>query len=335
MIAGGVSTVSARRTERLLNLTIALLATRRHLTREQIRRAVPDYVKCTSDEAFERMFERDKEELRDLGIPVQAGGDDPLFGDEGGYRIDRGAYALPEVRFAPDELAVLGLAARAWQQATLSQAAGTAVLKLRAAGADPDFSALTGLEPRVSAAEPAFDDLWAAVRDRCPVAFDYRNSEAPLAAPRRVEPWGLVTRNGRWYLVGHDRDRAAPRVFRLGRISGAVRRIGAERSVVVPDDVDVAGQLRTMVPPQARRCATVALRAGAGIGLRRWATSITPGEDGWDLLTIPYWRPVELAAELVTYGPAVLVQEPAEVRDAVVAALRSLLECTSTLSVQP
>lgn len=318
--------MSQRRTERLLNLTICLLATRRRLTKEQIRKAIPDYSTCPTVEAFERMFERDKEDLRDLGIPVDTGPQESYFGDEVGYRIHRDAYALPEVRFAPDELAVLGLAARAWQQASMSQAAGTALLKLRAAGAEADLGALTGLEPRVSASEPAFDALWTAVRDRAPVAFDYRSASGVAPARRAVEPWGLLTRNGRWYLVGHDRGRDAPRVFRVSRIVGDVRREGLDASVVVPEGVDVRDQLRTMVAPEPRRSATVAVPAGGAPGLRRWATSTSPGEDGWETLEIPYWRAAQLAAELVPYGASARVLEPAEVRDAVLARLQALAE---------
>ncbi|MGQ0845876.1 MAG: helix-turn-helix transcriptional regulator [Sporichthyaceae bacterium] len=316
--------MSQRRTERLLNLTICLLATRRRLTKEQIRKLVPDYEQSKTEDAFERMFERDKEDLRELGIPIDAGPQESVFADEVGYRIERDAYALPEVRFASDELAVLGLAARAWQQASMSQAAGTALLKLRAAGADPDVAVLTGLEPRVSAAEPAFDALLTACRDNCPVGFDYRGADGVAPARRRIEPWGLHTRNGRWYLVGYDRDRADSRVFRVDRIVGDVRREGPEGSVVVPEGVDVKDQLRTHVAPEVRGSATIAVRTGAAPGLRRWATAVREAGEGWDEIEVPYWRPAELAAELVPYGGGVLVREPAEVRDAVLARLRTL-----------
>jgi hypothetical protein len=90
--------MSARRTERLLNLVIALLATRRWLTKEQIRAAVPQYADGESAEAFDRMFERDKEDLRELGVPIVTGTDSAWFDDEIGYRIDRDAYALPPVQ---------------------------------------------------------------------------------------------------------------------------------------------------------------------------------------------------------------------------------------------
>jgi proteasome accessory factor B len=317
--------MSARRTERLLNLTICLLAARRFLTKDQIREAVPDYARCATEEAFERMFERDKDELRDLGIPLAIGPQDAFFGDEFGYRIDRDAYVLPEVSFSPEELAVLGLAARAWQQASLSHAAGTAVLKLSAAGGDPDLDAVLGLEPRIGAADPAFADLWAAVRDRYPVSFDYRGPKDRAAAGRRVEPWGLLSRGGRWYLVGADRDRAAARVFRVSRVSGPVTRVGPSGSVVVPPGTDLREHLERLSPAQPRATATVRVRIGAGIGLRRSATGVQPGDDGWDVVRLPYGDADQLAAELVGYGPDVMVVDPPQVRETVVGRLRALV----------
>jgi proteasome accessory factor B len=316
--------VSAKRTERLLNLTICLLATRRYLTKDQIRKAVPGYAECATDDAFERMFERDKEELRDLGIPLDTGMLDALHGDDQGYRIDRDAYALPDVSFAPDELAVLGLAARAWQQASLSTAAGTALLKLKAAGADPDSSGLLGLEPRLSAGEPAFAALWAAVRDRRAVRFDYRAGREVTVATRRVEPWGLLTRNGAWYLVGFDRDRCAPRVFRVSRITGDVRGEGATGAVVVPPGTDIRDQLARMVPPEPRTTARLKVRDGAGLGLRRTATVVQPAEPGWDHVELGYFDIDRMAADVTAYGAAVVVEGPDELRTAVIERLRAL-----------
>src|SRR3954468_2899575 len=161
----------AHRTERLLNLVICLLSTRSWLTKEQIRTAVPQYADCATDEAFDRMFERDKEDLRELGVPLVTGSHSAWFEDEQGYRIDRGAYALPDLEFTAQELAVLGLASRGWQQASLAgpargaPAAG-ALGRLRAWGRAPDEESPSGAEPRVRAAEPAFEPLYAATRDR-------------------------------------------------------------------------------------------------------------------------------------------------------------------------
>src|SRR5690606_3462777 len=131
-------TPAAAKTERLLNLVIALLSTRQPLSRARIREAVPAY--SDNDEAFERMFERDKDELRALGIPLRTEPIDPFFDDEPGYRIDQREYALPELAFEPDELAVVGLASRAWSQASLAGPAAQALRKLEAAGLVRDES---------------------------------------------------------------------------------------------------------------------------------------------------------------------------------------------------
>lgn len=310
----------ARRTERMLNLVIALSATRRWLTKEQIRTAVPQYADCATTVAFERMFERDKEDLRELGVPLESGGEDPLFDDEAGYRIDRDAYALPEIAFTPAELAVLSLASRVWQQASLAGPATRALVKLRSLGVEPDESSLVGLEPRVRTSEPAFDPLYAATRDRAPVSFTYRRSGGEPAT-RHVEPWNIVSWHGRWYLVGYDRDRAASRVFRLSRVASAVKRIGRPGSYDVPEDLDprqvVAGHVGEVVVRPAR----LLVRSGSGLALRRRASSTTPGV-GEDEVVVDVGDVEQSADEIVGYGDAVVVLDPPELRAAVVRRLR-------------
>src|SRR5690606_41506172 len=112
---------------------------REHRSKTRLLQAVPDYAQG-SDEAFERMCERDKDELRALGVPLRTEPIDPFFDDEPGYRIDQREYALPQIDFAPDELAVLGLASRAWSQASLAGPAAQALRKLEAAGLVRDES---------------------------------------------------------------------------------------------------------------------------------------------------------------------------------------------------
>ncbi len=317
--------MSAQKTERLLNLVICLLSTRQFLAKEQIRTAVPQYDECPSDEAFDRMFERDKEELRDMGIPLETGGNDAWFDDEVGYRVDRAAYALPEVSFTPDELAVLGLASRVWQQASLAAPASRAVLKLKAAGVEPDLGSLVGIEPRVRTSEPAFEPVYAAVRDRRPIRFPYRTPGQAAVTDRHLEPWGIVSRHGRWYVVGHDRDRGATRVFRLSRVAGPVRAVGRAGEVQVPDGIDLRAQVATLVPSRASSEARLCVRTGSGVRLRRRSTASRSGPDGFDELTVPYGDLDVLAEEVAGHGDDVQVMAPAELKDAVVRRLRGVL----------
>ena len=137
------------------------------------------------------MFERDKDELRELGIPLVTEDIDPLHEDEPGYRIHQREYALPDISFEPDELAVLGLASRTWAQASLAGPAAQALRKLRAAGVERDVDALIGIEPRLRTTEPAFDAVKDGVLRRVPLRFSYRRPEAAEAASGTCTP-------GRW-----------------------------------------------------------------------------------------------------------------------------------------
>ncbi|WP_283136802.1 helix-turn-helix transcriptional regulator [Rhizohabitans arisaemae] len=313
--------MSRRKTERLLNLVICLLATRRHLTAEQIRRAVPGYPE--GDEAFQRMFERDKVELRELGVPVEVGTDP--WDDEVGYRIPRQAYELPEISLEPDEAAVLGLAAQVWQRANLAEAASGALLKLRAGGVETEEAATGPLEVRVDTPDPAFPDLWKAVRERRPVRFDYRGAGQQSVRTRTLEPWGVLSRRGRWYVVGHDRDRREARVFRLSRISGAVATAGPAGSVTVPGDVDLRSMvIRVDVTPVERR-AVVRVRTGTCEGLRHAARAVRPGTDGWDEVEMVFAGLEWFAGYVVGFGPDAEVLEPADARDAVIRRLKGVL----------
>jgi proteasome accessory factor B len=325
----GGGRVSRRKTERLLNLVVCLLATRRYLTAEQIRRAVPGYP--DSDEAFKRMFERDKEELRELGVPLEVGSDQQGgTGEEIGYRIPPQAYELPDIHLTPDEAAVLGLAARVWQRASMADAASGALLKLRAAGVDTDAADATtamGIEPRVDTGDPAFPALWEAVRDGRPVAFDYQGVGRTSVSRRHLEPWGVVSRRGRWYVVGHDRDRGQTRVFRLSRITGEVAADGPDGSVTVPDGVDVRRIAFDWGDPVTEpRPATVRLRAGAAQGLRRWAGDMRPVGDGvWDEATLTFRDADRFAPYLVRFADDVVVLDPPDLREAVIQQLKATL----------
>jgi proteasome accessory factor B len=314
--------MSRRKTERLLGLVVCLLSTRRALTAAQIRQAVPGYP--DSFDAFKRMFERDKEELRELGIPLETDGS--AGDEETGYRIEREAYELPEITLEPDEAAVLGLAARVWHRAELAGAAAGALLKLRAAGIDAEETTQRGIEPRVHTGEAAFSPLWEAVRDRRPVSFAYRAAGRSGSQRRNLQPWGVVNRHGRWYVAGRDTDREAVRVFRLSRIEGAVSFSGPPGSVVVPDGTDV----RELVmdwdhEPPRDRSAGLRVRAGAGYGLRRGATAERPDGDGWDYLRVSFHEVGRFAEYLVTFGADVIVTDPPDLREAVIGRLKGVL----------
>jgi proteasome accessory factor B len=315
---------NARKSERLLNLLIMLLVQRHYVPKQRIREIL--YPEASVD-AFEKMFERDKEELRSLGVPIEVGSLDVLF-DEPGYRIRPDVFALPAISLAPDEAAVVGLATKVWEHAKLAGATADALRKLTAAGLDPNLAALQIAETRLTADEPSFDAFWEATQERIPVTFDYRRSGDRRTTTRHVEPWGVVRYSGRWYAVGWDRERRDERVFRLSRVIGPVVRDGNPGSYDVPAGTDVRSIARRLAPSAQRQDVVVLVRAGSGHGLRRDATVLATGiagpdgTPGWDRLKLS--RGSEAADEFLSYGPAVCVESPEAMRRLIIERLRAV-----------
>ncbi|WP_367127205.1 helix-turn-helix transcriptional regulator [Saccharothrix sp. HUAS TT1] len=318
------------RAERLVNLVLCLLSTRQYLTAERIRAIVPGYADAPTDEAFFRMFERDKTELRDLGVPLETGRS-AGFDAVDGYRIARRDYELGDIDLEPDEAAAVALAARLWDSPQFTGAAHGALIKLRAAGVDVDQDVHVPVEPKVRTSEPAFPPLLAAVQEGRVVEFDYRRPSPVEVRARTVEPWGVVAWRGRWYLVGHDRDRDAPRCFRLSRIVGDVRLTGKPGAVQRPDQVDLLSFVARTQPAadQAPATAELWVARGRAQGVRRRARVIGTrdfdGEPG-DVLRIELRFPDSAATWIAGFGPDVVVLEPEvlakSVREKLLGALR-------------
>jgi predicted DNA-binding transcriptional regulator YafY len=205
--------------ERLMNLTAALLDADRPLTADDISERVTGY--AAGKEAFRRTFERDKEELRQLGVPITMATIPGSYPPIEGYRIDRDAYELPDPDLAPDELAALRLALQAVRVGEQSGDGSEALWKLgglvepTGPGAADGDAAVADLPP-----DPSLVPLFSAVLDRRVARFRYTSSSGD--ADREVEPWRLEYRRGRWYLTAYDHERGEERNFRLDRIVGAV-----------------------------------------------------------------------------------------------------------------
>lgn len=313
-----------------MNLVIALLSTRNFITAERIRQTVSGYADSASDEAFSRMFERDKNELRDLGIPLETGRVSQFDPTEG-YRINREAYALPTVELTPDEAAAVAVATQLWESPELITATQGALLKLRAAGIDIDAveaaPAITSTAalPGLRGSEEVLGILLSAIDSGQAVQFPHRPSRSDPYTTRTVEPWGVITHRGRWYLVGHDRDRDATRTFRLSRIGAEVTTVGPPGAVKRPQGVDLREVVERAVGewPSGGQ-ARVWIADGKGTALRRRAASATPhthnGRAG-EVITIDIGMFDRLAREVASYGPDAVALEPDSLRDDVVARL--------------
>ena len=315
-----------------MNLVIALLSTRTFITAERIRETVYGYADSASDEAFSRMFERDKNELRDLGIPLETGRVSQFDPTEG-YRINRDAYALPAVELTADEAAAVAVATQLWESPELITATQGALLKLRAAGVDVDAAdsgiaiTSTAVLPGLRGSEDVLGILLSAIDSGQVVQFPHRPSRSEPYTTRTVEPWGVVTDRGRWYLVGHDRDRDAPRTFRLSRIGDDVTPIGPPGVVKRPENINLRELVKRVISdPQGGTQARVWVAAGRATALRRRGTAVGPralnGRDG-DELTVEYGMPDPLAREIASYGPDAVALEPQSLRDDVLARLRA------------
>lgn len=305
--------------ERLVNLTVALLEARRPLTFAELRRRT-GYYDQRDHESARRMFERDKDDLRKLGVPVVT--EDVAFGEELGYRIPRDAYELPDLDLTADEVAALALAVRV----SGAQGSALALAKLAARAPDPAEVAASA-DTRIDVAPDPVDAIADAVIDRAALRFTYRAATGSVSS-RTVDPYAVVQRRGAWYLVAHDHDRDAVRAFRLDRIESRPRRISDGASYEVPPDLDLAGAVAG--PETDGVTARVAVAPHARWALEaRGAVPTSEVHDGWDVLRVEDVQIARDRAWLLGLGADVVVLDPPELRDAVVRALRGIVESAS------
>jgi proteasome accessory factor B len=320
--------------ERLFSLVLALLATEAGLTKNEILSTVQGYrqqfVGGGNNASLERQFERDKDNIRELGVPLetieQPG--EPGNNQSMRYRIPKGAYELPaDVRFTPAELSLLSLAATVWREGSLSGQSQRAMTKLRSLGIEPD-EPIIGYAPRLRTREASFEPLDAALERRAVVAFPYLKPGEREPRKRTVAPLALVQHEGRWHLYANDEDVDDTRTFLLSRIVGDVKQTGA---TFTTDDRDhAADAIAGLRRVSGSQHATVQVRPGtdaaARLGNRYPGTSAA----ATGTLTIPYLDLNILADELAGFGPEVLVTAPPALIDAVVMRLTDVADAHRT-----
>ena len=202
--------------DRLLNLVAALIETTVPMTAEEIREKVPGY-STDSDDAFHRAFERDKDDLRELGVPVETVMVGHHEQPKSAYTIERDRYELPDPGFDADELAALHLATAAVQLEGVDSDDATDGLRKLGGLVPGGPGAATGQGPVGALPTPdSLLDLFVAVLERREATFDYGDTR------RTLQPHRLQFERGRWYLTGYDTMRDDQRSFRLDRIVGSV-----------------------------------------------------------------------------------------------------------------
>ena len=307
----------SRKSERLVNLTIALLATKRYLTKSEIFRTVDGYE--GAPEAMERMFERDKDDLRSLGITIELGTFDPLFEDEAGYRITPSSYQLNLGELDGTDIALLSIAASAWTGAALEKESTSALIKLASMGLDSDSEALSLLAPRVSGTDQNFAVLTDAIIRRSEIEFTYVGSDLSRSA-RRVAPYSMRGRAGSWYLVGLDLEKGSLRTFRIDRIFSEISVGKKNNAYVIPENIPEQHS------EEVQEVALLRVRKNRGHQLRSLATLVHSGDDwdDWDDVSIPILSASWLLRLILWHRDDVIVLEPATLRKDVLAALTDL-----------
>jgi proteasome accessory factor B len=302
--------MSAQKTERLINLTLALLATKRHLTKSEIFKAVAGY--SGSPETMERMFERDKDELRSLGIEIEVKGIDPLFEDEQGYLIRSETFQLRDNEFSKEELLYLTMAANLWHDTALGSDSKAALLKIQSLSGPIESDAVNTPALRDSESAALLSSAFEAVDAEQLIKFGYKGKD------RTAQPFGLFTKDGFWYLVAREDNEV--KSFKLLRIEGKIVKEGKAGSFKKPPEFDLIKFLSNSRSEQEILAQVLVRKEQAHVLRSKYSTREI--DDEWDLMLIPYIYEQEIIETILWYGTNVIVDSPASLRSEVISRLK-------------
>lgn len=302
------------RSERLHSLTLALIRTEVGLTRDEIFSSIRGYrfdVEKAGGldgdlSALAKKFERDKNDLREMGLQITPAGSNEGDADFR-YRIGRETYNWPKgASLSSKQLQLLELAASVWDRAALSPEATQAITRLRAIAEVGEGQAGSGLAPRVSTVEPSFSPIKSALAESTEVSFLYRKADGSESL-RHVQPWQLNHTHGLWILLAWDLDRQAPRNFLLKRIHSKVNRlrVAFER----PDSEKISAAKNDLSELYKYNVATIRVVPGTTAAMHFETHNSPTGEVQINYLDLPL-----LAEELMEFGSAVKVIEPQELK---------------------
>ena len=308
----------SRKIERLINLTIALLATKRYLTKSEIFNSVDGYE--GTPETKERMFERDKDDLRSLGIEIEVGSFDPLFNDEAGYKIKQEKYQFELGDISSTDVSLLSLAAEAWQAASFGDVAQKALLKLRSIGIASDEISIPGSVHKLNDGGQDLSLITKAIAQNQILNFAYLDSSMKSFA-RSVVPIALSTRSGYWYLSGVDQEIQEIRTFRIDRIQGEVSASEGPRDFETPVGFDAS---KALSHSPTNDFAVIDVRVGKATSLRALAIS-TKSLGEWDQIRVPIFNLDSMASLVLWHGQDALVQEPENLKKLVIRHLEALV----------
>lgn len=313
--------------DRLFHLILALMSTSHGLNKEQILSSVRGYREDTeagmAKESIERRFERDKDQLRELGIPLEAiiPPEDDGNNKNTLYRIPKGDYEIPsDISFTQRDIALLNVAAAIWREGSLSRDAQIAKVKLASFGLSIDEK-LLGFAPIISTRDPALSTVRSAIENSQVIRFAYLKPGDQAAKQREISPWALVNHEGRWHVYGYESQTKTTKTFLLRRIVSGVSVVD-QQAEKAPEGAAQAA-LDELERVFLRNTATLELVEGSdafAVLAQRKGTSIAGRE-----LTVHYTDPAIFADELTAFGRDVIVIGPPDVKELVVANLKNLV----------
>ncbi|MEY3684961.1 MAG: hypothetical protein RLZZ394_792 [Actinomycetota bacterium] len=217
------------KTERLLNLVIALLGTKSFMKKSEILKEIPGYT--GSIEARERMFERDKEDLRRVGIAIQVSSLDPLFDDEQGYRISKSEYGFQLGSLSSEEYLIASAAIELMRSKV--ETPERIGLKRRiiaaSAGQDPSDDSLFGeIKHGIDLPDHRVIEVFLCIRSRRRVSFAYQGEVNDPITQRLISPRAIGRRGEDWFVIGFDHEKDAVRTFNLFQILGSVKAVDGD-----------------------------------------------------------------------------------------------------------
>jgi proteasome accessory factor B len=308
----------SRKSERLVNLVIALLATKRYLTKSEIFRTIEGYE--GSSESMERMFERDKDELRALGIEIEVSALDPLFEDEIGYRIRFEDYVMDHSGFTTNEIAYMSLAAQVWKEEALSEIAQHAMRKLAGLASPIDISEIPAIAPVLMNAPKFLNEIIDCISKRRTIEFVYLDSEMKTQS-RQVNVYSYFSYKGNWYFSGLDVRKMEIRTFKCDRIVGDVSVSKGSKMYEIREEYIPSTESEENA---YELTAQLLVRKGRGSQLRNRASKIVTAED-FDAVDVPYSSENELLSLVLWHLDDVQVLAPSVLRDSVIKSLKNVV----------
>ena len=307
--------MSAEKTERLINLTLGLLSSKRFLTKNEIFKNIAGY--SGSPETMERMFERDKDELRSMGIEIEVGQLDPLFEDEMGYLIKSSNIQIQPNEFTKDELLLMTMAANVWKESAFSDISKKALMKVSSIDSEIGFNAvaLSMIDDEGLNAD-RFQKIIDAIQSKKYISFLYNNKNRVMA------PFALKSSGGFWYLIGQEKGQSI-KVFKNIRIQSEIVIDKSYSQFEIPIDFKVDEFLKNTTSDQAQT-AKLLIRENRVNALRSRGT-VQENSNGWDTLEITFDHLEQMIKEVLWFGDDLIVLSPPKLRSEVISRLREII----------